>query len=449
MSPMMHCRALVILLTLSLAFTLITVERPNIACAESTGSSEPVNVAGSELAYFSSTSYKQAYCSPGFYTDGMSINYNNWIFKHVEYDPVTNFSCTVLTKGNAVVFAFRGTIPPDGYQAMPEHDWGNTLGYMILHRYPDQYNSLCKFLDSYPMSTYLQYAYNDILDYDIYFTGHSLGGWEALMAYEYILTKYPEKAEKIKRVVTFNALGLEEKKTSNINRAGKDKVINVYAGDDIARWASLGSSLSFPGISTMLIQPTSYIYAYDDAFDWLEELVNDSWLNVENEFVKAINKQGKDGELFRPIIRVLISIVRENPNKDWGGHWTALGQAGEYGAFISRLLDGHAMEQFLGMEIPGTGEANSTKDKPASENIFGRFVDGFNNILNDIWIWIENAIQDVKDSIVNLWDSVKIGFQNFIQDSLKGLWDSFINYLKDLIERLIDYILTFLNEVFG
>ena len=200
-------------------------------------------------------------CASKAYLDNPSIG--GWNVSHKPLYEKVNLYCVVFENEENVVFAFRGT-PLPSFNSIKNScnsikDWKQTLSYYIGDNEDAkhaQFEKLKEFVKNYMV------GYVNENKKNIYITGHSLGGWLALMSYlelssnsEY--TAYSNQiSAKIKRVVTFNSIGVSNSDTKLLNQyhiKNPDKILNYYACCDIARWASYDLGFSYPGGNFELI----------------------------------------------------------------------------------------------------------------------------------------------------------------------------------------------------
>ena len=310
---------------------------------------EPYVVDDNDLAFFSNKAYADmsALKKGDYLEDG---GYFDWQYECTYHDVETNFSCTVFYKENNVVFAFRGTIFPGGYQSNVDLDWGNTFGYLlnssnITNGVHEQNTPLQKFLSEYPLNTYREYMYDETNDHKIYFTGHSLGGWLALAGYDYVIDTYPLQVHKIERVVTFNPIGLSNASTTRINNyiENKDNVINFYSCCDIARWASDGKGFSFPGKSYAVIpnDPPEYSYEFWETYNSLGTVLRLNYDSVNNAILDLFDDN------FREMGEILLEIIENDPDITVGDYGDGWYYSVTYVFEVMRKFQGHAGNQFL------------------------------------------------------------------------------------------------------
>ena len=264
-------------------------------------------------------------CANRAYSNYPSIN--GW---RVTYKPLykdVNLYCVVFENEENVVFAFRGTPPPSFSSTK---DWIQTLSYYNGDNENSkhaQFNSLKELVKNYIIGYIKENRKN------VYITGHSLGGWLALMAYlelnsnpEYS-TYSNQMSAKIKRVVTFNSIGISNSDTKLINQydmMNPDIIRNYYACCDIARWASNDLGFSYPGTSIELILKHNESNENGEhAIPFtLEVVVNDivSKLNADQNSDKYSEKEKSD-ILYRYGLALSILEIRINAHSQydlWG-----------------------------------------------------------------------------------------------------------------------------------
>lgn len=206
--------------------------------------------------------------------------YNGWNVKTT--DPENDrFSCTILSKGNSIVYAFRGTPLPDGF-SNTLIDWGQTLKYYMLSDANTaahaQSGALQNFIQSEIIPTLLY------TDKNVYFTGHSLGGWLAIESYIKVSSSLnSDNLRKLKRVVTYNTIGISKEDMNHYETANTKNqwtnVVDYYICCDVARWFGYNSGFFFPGEHVVICEyhdeigikegdyQSLYKHAYSDDLD--------------------------------------------------------------------------------------------------------------------------------------------------------------------------------------
>ncbi|GHU61486.1 hypothetical protein AGMMS49983_01300 [Clostridia bacterium] len=157
---------------------------------------------------------------PG-YTDATVSELRGWKIEKC-WQETNGFSATLFKKDNKIVLAFGGT---DSDADIKEDLLIYSLNYSQQDRSAE--NAMREVLQSYS-------------GYEIYLTGHSLGGHLAYKAAAY-------DPSKIKKVVTFNGLGLHgtfDRNTIDKLAAYKDKILSYKANGD---WVSRLSMCPTPG----------------------------------------------------------------------------------------------------------------------------------------------------------------------------------------------------------
>ena len=195
----------------------------------------------------------------------VNSSHSGWRIRNHFTHPQNNFSYTIFERDDSIVVAFRGTPFPDGFNVNTITNWGQTLNYYFS---PDvaqprhaQYSSLVSMLET------VFYPILENGNKDVYITGHSLGGWLALQSYRYINDNLSlDNATKVKRVVTFNSVGLAQNHGRRIdylwrNRNQATVIKNYVVCCDVARWFGHERSFSFPGDTYLINQPHSIIGA--------------------------------------------------------------------------------------------------------------------------------------------------------------------------------------------
>jgi len=138
----------------------------------------------------------------------------------------------VFQRDNDVVISFRGTPP------LSIGSWRNTLSlFLDNYGWHPQHQLIADSIRSGTFSRFLQG------DYNVYLTGHSLGGHLAVMAYREMLRR--NLGDSVVRVETFNPVGVHPMDAAFLR--GNAAIVHNYICCDIAVWASLAMDLSFTG----------------------------------------------------------------------------------------------------------------------------------------------------------------------------------------------------------
>ena len=129
-----------------------------------------------------------------------------WQVVEAVYNPFTGFEASAYAKDNSIVIATRGSEKHDTADVLQDWVTADVLGY--LFGFNAQLPAMETFID------YVSQKYGDSYD-NFYVTGHSLGGYLALMSASQLVEH--GLGDKIEDVITFNALGLSN---SPVNKIG-------------------------------------------------------------------------------------------------------------------------------------------------------------------------------------------------------------------------------------
>jgi len=191
------------------------------------------------LASFSKAAYDEVLYKDDIPHGGVDVSiagYSGWKLAHKHKQGVapvySGFWYLIFEKGNDIVVAFRGTPPPEiEWNLIPPGpgianvgDWVNTLVMVALGKHMQDFN----------VESEIRGRIGDFLKAgrNVYITGHSLGGYLAVMASESI-RENDEYGHLVKRVETFNAVGV-----STFKNVDESKIVRNYTCCDIATWVS-------------------------------------------------------------------------------------------------------------------------------------------------------------------------------------------------------------------
>lgn len=128
---------------------------------------------------------------------GSSAELKGWVVLESVYNPITGFEAAAYAKDNNLVIATRGSEAKNLADIVQDWMYADIIGYVsgLNFQLP-------------AMETFIKRVSDRYADYydNIYVTGHSLGGYLAIMASSQ-LVKHGHK-DSIRSVVTFNGLGM-------------------------------------------------------------------------------------------------------------------------------------------------------------------------------------------------------------------------------------------------
>ena len=197
------------------------------------------------MASFSAAAYNNNLYQPYPFPVQMSCSDSEWSDSEWELvfncklnswdSKVTDFWYQIYENDKAIAIAFRGTPDPD---INTINNWLETLTLIFGNIHPQDAIVRNEVVRG-TISKYLDIAKEK--NKTIFLTGHSTGGYLAMIAYLQIQECGYEHL--VGKIETFNTVGLQKKDADLLNKRGAKKIRQWYTCCDIATWASQATIL--------------------------------------------------------------------------------------------------------------------------------------------------------------------------------------------------------------